>query len=175
VEGLPDGSDSYRSDCDRNILSFSDCLREYERAIKLGANDSTAHWHLGMFLASMCEDPRALGEIATAQQLDPLSLTIRSMAGWVANWFRQYDRAIEQSRSCLEMDENCLQAYYVLGHALLGKRQFHDAVNAFEQAATKFDNPLSMAHLGMACGFMGDTLRAKDILRKLEDRAVSHQ
>jgi TolB-like protein len=146
---------------------FADCQREYERAIEFSANDSTAHWHLGMFLSSMCEDPRALSEIEVAQQLDPHSLTIRSMSGWVYYWFRQYDRAIEQSLGSLKVDENCLQAYYVLGHGLMGKCHFQEAIAAFRKAFSKSGDPLSLSYLAMACGLGGRTYEARRILRQL--------
>jgi TolB-like protein len=151
------------------------CEREAERAVELGPNDPTAHWTLAMFLGSMREDhQRAAIEVSLAQSLDPFSIAIRSMAGWVYYWGRQYDRAIAQERATLELDENALQAYYILGIAARAKGALDDSVAALEQAVAKFGDPCSLAYLGMTYGLAGKHDQARAVLSRLEQSSGSH-
>ena len=80
--------------------------REFERAIQLNPNYPTAHFWRGVYLASMGRISEALVEMHRAQDLDPLSLPIVAIGGWILYLARQYDQAIEQSQKALIMDPN---------------------------------------------------------------------
>ena len=98
-----------------------------------------------MILGSVKRDHKAaVAEARVAQELDPLSLPVKSNAGWVYYWARQFDTAIAESRKELEMDENCLQAHYILGLASLAKlsgdkRKQHDSHLLFPGVSPIYD------------------------------------
>ncbi|MGA2325497.1 MAG: winged helix-turn-helix domain-containing protein [Bryobacteraceae bacterium] len=152
------------------------CQREFERAVDLSPNDPTAHWALAMFLGSMKEDHRkAVAGVSLAQELDPLSMSIRSTAGWVFYWSRQFDRAIAHCRKTLEMDENSVQAYLVLGLAALAIGSLNEAVAALEESAARFGDLFSLGDLGLAYGLAGEREKACAVIRQLEETARSQQ
>jgi TolB-like protein len=144
--------------------------RETECAVGLNPNDPAAHLGMAMFLGSMKEDHRGAAiEAGLALSLDPLSILTRSMVCWLPYWARQYDQAIAQARTTLELEENAPQALYVLGAAARAKGAFGEAIAALERSAAKFADPMSLAYLGMAYGLAGQCDRARAVLRRLEE------
>jgi TolB-like protein/Tfp pilus assembly protein PilF len=148
--------------------------REFKRAVEFGPNDPLAHCLLAMFLSQMKADhEEAAIEFQLAQELDPLSISIRTGGGWAFYFARQHDRAIGHARETLEMDENCLHAWWVLGLSACAKLAYSEAIGAFEQATKRFGDPFSIAALGMAYGFVGEREKACTIARNLEEMAIA--
>jgi tetratricopeptide (TPR) repeat protein len=156
--------------------NLAEAEREFERAVELAPNDPLHHWFLSSFLGSMREDhQRAIAEAELAQELDPLSVLIQSSAGWVFYWARHYDRTIAQSRKALEMDPNCIPAYYTLGLALMAKSSFDEAIAALLEAGHRFGDHTSLGYLGLAYGLAGRREEARQVLAQLEQRAASQK
>ncbi len=150
------------------------CARELKRAVEISPNDPFAHCVLGMFLSTMEEDhEEAAREIGRALALDPLSMAIRTTVGWSLYFARQYDRAIAEARVMLEMDDNCLHAWYVLGLSTWAVGSYRESIRAWEQASEKFGDPFSVAWLGAVCGLAGERERACATIRRLEEMASS--
>src|SRR5207249_9938528 len=101
---------------------------EYLRAIKLKPNYATAHHWYGTFLAAMGRTDEAMREIKLAQDLDPLSLIIRTNVGMIECFARRYNEAIEQYRKVLEADPNFVIARRKLASALEAKGMEQEAV-----------------------------------------------
>lgn len=148
--------------------NVAECERLLDSAVALNANDPTAHWTMAMFQASMRQDhARAAGEAKLALSLDPLSIAIRSMTCWLAYWARDYDRAIAEACATIELDENAVQAFYVLGAAARAKCDFNAAIMTLERSADRFADPFSLAYLGMTYGLAGQRDRAHAVLDRL--------
>jgi TolB-like protein len=154
---------------------LAECDRLLEHAVGLNPNDPTAHWTMAMFQGSMKEDHRrAATEASLALSLDPLSIAIRSMTCWLPYWAREFDRAIAEARATLELDENAVQALYVLGTAARAKGDFDTAIPALEQSADKFADPFSLAYLGMTYGLAGKRDQAHAVVNRLESVCGPH-
>jgi TolB-like protein/Flp pilus assembly protein TadD len=150
------------------------CEREFQRAIELSPNDPTARWSHAMFIASMKENhSAAAAEMALAQELDPLSMSIRANTGWILYWARNFDRAILYARETIGLDENCVQACQVLGLSLIATGAPDEAVVVLEEAVRRFGDPLSLAWLGMALGAADRRDEAHTLLRLLEEKSAS--
>ena len=71
----------------------------YERALQLNPNYSTAHqWFANDSLANVGQNERELTEMKRAIELDPLSLVINSNLGWAYIHLGAY--SMRPSRSC---------------------------------------------------------------------------
>ena len=101
--------------------------REFQRAIALNPNYSTAHHWYAEHLMWRGRFDEALQESERARQLDPLSLIIASDNGAILYFSRQYDRAIEKWRSVLELDPDFLRAHLIKG-AYTEKGMFAEAL-----------------------------------------------
>ena len=155
--------------------NLAECSRLLEHALDLNPNDPAAHWTMAMFQGSMKEDhQRAATEAGLALSLDPLSIAIRSMTCWLPYWARELDRAIAQARATIELDENAVQAFYVLGTASRAKGDFDAAIRVLEQAVARFADPFSLAYLGMTYGSAGKRDQALAVLKRLECASGPH-
>jgi tetratricopeptide (TPR) repeat protein len=155
--------------------NLAECDRLLENAVGFNPNDSTAHWTMAMFQGSMKEHHRrAAIEATLALSLDPLSIAIRSMTCWLPYWAREFDRAMAEARATLEVDDNAVQAFYVLGAAARATGNFDVAIATLSQSASKFADPFSLAYLGMTYGLAGKREQAQTVLNRLAGACAPH-
>lgn len=144
----------------------------FQRAIELNPGYATArHWY-AYHLAAMGKLEGALAEIRRAQELDPLSLIIKTDIGHILYLARQFDEAIAQYRQVLEMDANFAVAHWRLGEAYTEKRMYREAIAEFNEAK-KLGVPTPVGWLGYAqatAGQKGEAQRSIAELKKLAPR-----
>jgi serine/threonine-protein kinase len=160
---------------DRN---FPESEREFQRAIELNANYATAHhWYGAIYLAKMGRFDEAIAQLKRAQELDPLSLIINADLGNTYIQARQYDKAIQQLRNTIEMDQNFYFAQWLLGMAYEMKGSPRDATLAYQRASQLNDDPwvLSLlAHVSVSSGQRGGALKLLNQLKQIsKQRYVS--
>jgi TolB-like protein len=68
----------------------------FQRALELNPNYAQGHQWYGLFLVSLGRGQEAVVEAEHARELDPLSLIINAMTGYVFHYVREYDQVIEQ-------------------------------------------------------------------------------
>jgi TolB-like protein/DNA-binding winged helix-turn-helix (wHTH) protein/tetratricopeptide (TPR) repeat protein len=143
--------------------------KEFRRAIELNPSYATAHQWYAEELAAIGRKDEALAEIRRARELDPLSLPISAVAGWIQYLERDYEQAIEQYQKTLEMDSNFAIAHVYLGRAYAQKENFGKAISEC-QTATRLseNNPFYMACLGYAYARAGKRNEAVHVLHQLE-------
>ena len=147
--------------------------QEFKRALALNPNYATARQWYAYFLASRGRFDEALGEIAHARDLDPLSLSIRTDVGEIHAWARQYDLAITELRRVLDVDPKFSLARNLLGMTYLLQRRFTEGIAELEQARRDDDTPRMISTLGYGYGLTGDRDRANALLGELKSRAAS--
>ena len=96
-------------------LDWRTAEKEFRRAIELNPNYATAHHWYAEHLMLRGRFEEALAESERARQLDPLSLIIAVDHGVLLYYARQYDRAIAQFRSVIEMDPNFPRTDHIVG------------------------------------------------------------
>ncbi|HZP17704.1 MAG TPA: winged helix-turn-helix domain-containing protein [Terriglobales bacterium] len=142
--------------------------KEFRRAIALNPNYATAHhWYAEHLMWRGLFD-EALAESENASRLDPVSLIIEADRGAIFYYSRQYDRAIKQFRSVLEMDPYFPRANLIV-EAYTEKGLFDEALSHLEK-----QRPISpttwylaslaivharMGHVSSARGTMDDLIR----------------
>jgi serine/threonine protein kinase/Tfp pilus assembly protein PilF len=151
---------------DRN---YPEAEREFLRAIQLNPNYATAHhWYGVTYLAKMERFDEAIAELKRAQELDPFSLVINADFGNTYIQARQYDKAIEQLRTTIQMDQNFYVAHMFLGMAYQMKGNFQDAIAEFQKARQLNDDPFVLALLGDIYALSGRKDEALKILDQLK-------
>ena len=147
---------------------WSTAEKEYRRAIELNPNYATAHHWYAEFLTWRGRFDEALRESEFARRLDPLSLIIGADRGAILYFARQYDRAIEQFQSVLEMDPGFGRAHLGID-AYMQQGRFTEALaklDAWRRQAGDGTNIRS--RLVYVYGRMGQMDKAQAELRKLE-------
>jgi serine/threonine protein kinase/Flp pilus assembly protein TadD len=145
-------------------------VSEFKRAIELNPGYAVTHHWYAECLAGMGHYAEALAEIRQAQELDPLSLIISSVAGWILYFDRQDDQAIAQFRRTLELDPNFWVAHWTLGRAYEQKAMFAEAIAEIQKAIDLSEgSPLSLAALGHAHAVSGGLAEAQRVLNELKE------
>jgi TolB-like protein/DNA-binding winged helix-turn-helix (wHTH) protein len=101
--------------------------KEFRRAIELDPNYATGHHWYGEHLAFRGRFEESFQEMERARQLDPLSLIIQTDSAMGFYFARQYERAIAQFRTVLDMEPNFSRAHQVFA-AYVQQGKFAEAL-----------------------------------------------
>ncbi len=148
------------------------CEKEYQRALELNPSDAIAQVFYAVFLSVIRADHEgAIAKGREAEALDPFRAILGALVGWILTWARQYDRAIAQSRRVLELDPGCLQAYLVLGFALVQTGLSEEGIAALERGVEISRSPLTLGMLGLTYALSGQNVKAQQLQAELEEKA----
>ncbi|HEY8181799.1 MAG TPA: tetratricopeptide repeat protein, partial [Thermoanaerobaculia bacterium] len=141
---------------------------QFRRALQLNPSYASGHQWYAVFLASRGRFDEAIAQINLARQLDPLSLIINDVVGWIHALARRDARAIEEFRKALDLDPNFYPVRYDLGitYAEIGKNA--EAVEQLEAArALSGDTERTLSGLAYAYARGGDRAKAEILLARL--------
>jgi serine/threonine-protein kinase len=146
--------------------------QEFKLALELSPGSADVYDHYGWLLGSMCRFDEALRMVRRAHELDPL--VHRTDVASMLLRAGQFDAALEAAKQAVDFDPDDARAYAVLGWAHLKLGRAAEGIALLEQAVAKApENMMFLAQLGEALALAGETARARDILRQLED--LSHE
>lgn len=140
---------------------------EFERAVELNPNSTDAHKYYGLFLASRERFDQAVTEGKKALALDPLSIAVKIVGGFIYLFVDRLDDALGLVRQMIELDSNAPQGYWVGGSLLMANGKYEEAVEAFQKSLSLGDNQMALAKLGCAYGLAGRRDQALKILDQL--------
>jgi tetratricopeptide (TPR) repeat protein len=145
--------------------------KEYQRAIELNSNYATAHQWYAELLMWRGRFDDAFRESEYARTLDPLSLIIATDHGSLFYFSRQYDRAIEQFNSVMEMDPNFPRAHVVID-AYTQRGRYAEALASLEEWGRTAGNGTGVwtmwSKSAYIYGRLGQKDKARAELKKLE-------
>ena len=81
-------------------------MTEYERALELDPHSPYTTYWFGVYLGVVGYFDRSHAMLHRAQELDPLSLLIPSIQGWVHYFARQFNEAVPFYRAVLNFNPN---------------------------------------------------------------------
>jgi TolB-like protein/DNA-binding winged helix-turn-helix (wHTH) protein/Tfp pilus assembly protein PilF len=141
----------------------------FKRAIILNPSYATGYQRYSLYLSAMGRSRASLDQIEKARELDPLSISINFSVGWRFYMARQYDLAIEQLRTTLEMDPNYDVPYLILGQAYEQKADYASAIAQLRKGAeiTHY-TPRLTAALAHAYALAGDKAAAERLLEQMQ-------
>lgn len=108
----------------------------FRQALVANPNYATAHQWYAEYLAGRGRFTEALAEIRRAQQLDPDSLIIAAVEGWVLLFARDYDGVITQAQRVIARNPDFAEVYSYLGLAYEQKGLYRQAMDAYERRST---------------------------------------
>ena len=142
--------------------------KEFQQGLKLNPNYAPGHQWYAVFLASEGRFDEAIGQITRARELDPLSLIIGDVVGWIYSLARQNDRAIEEFRKAVELDPNFYPTHYDLGMTYADEGRHQEAIAELEKARTlSGDTERALSGLAYAYAVAGQKAKAKKLLEDL--------
>ncbi len=147
--------------------------REAEQLFQLAVaalpEQPTAHqWYAMNCLVPQGRFAEAEAALATARDLDPLSLAVASSAGLAAYFAHRFDGAIDALSRAIDLDNRFAFAHFVLGLTRVEMARYDAATDAFNTAlALSPASPEILAGLGYAAARAGNVDRARTILGEL--------
>jgi serine/threonine protein kinase/tetratricopeptide (TPR) repeat protein len=146
--------------------------QDYRRSIELNPNYATAHHWYAISLTIVGRLDEAMAETRKAIEIDPLSLVIKSTLGDELYFKGEYDRAIEQYLSTLELDKDFANAHGWLAKCYRQKGMLGDAASELEKAAALDGNSSrTLGDLGNAYALAGNKAKAQEILATILERS----
>ncbi|HEU5259410.1 MAG TPA: protein kinase [Vicinamibacterales bacterium] len=147
----------------------------FRRAIFLKSDYPTAHHWLALnVLVPLQRFTEAESELRIALERDPLSLTVATSIGMTAYYNGRYERAIEEFKRTLELDNAFPLAHAFLGLAYAELGRTDKAMSSIETAVRLSEgSPENLAYLGYVHGLGGRPDQARRILFDLESLAQS--
>jgi TolB-like protein/DNA-binding winged helix-turn-helix (wHTH) protein len=147
---------------------WSGSEKEFRRAIQLGPQYATAHQWYAEFFSWQGRFEEAFAESDQARQLDPLSLIITSDYASILYRSRQYDSALKQCQSVLELDPNFDHEWILMIPSYLQLGRYNEAVSLFNRWAAREQGPWKWAWGAAVYGSSGHAEEARRALAKLE-------
>jgi eukaryotic-like serine/threonine-protein kinase len=152
-------------------FEWKKAIAEYERSLELDANSALTNYFYGCFLGVIGFFEKSHLFLKRASEMDPLSLLIPSVQGWVRFFERRFEDAIPYYRRVLMIDPNYHVAQWFLGESLVELGNFDEGIEALEKAL-KLSGRISrlLGYLGYAYGRAGRITDAQNMLDELSTR-----
>jgi pentatricopeptide repeat protein len=143
----------------------------FKQALDLSPNSAAAHRRYAWYLIIMGRLDDAIVVMNRARELNPLSPALGKNMGQVFYFARQYDRAIAQFRSTIEMDPTFRTAYSGLVYAYLQKGMYAEALGVCQEMLNRWGrDPQILWDLGYASAVSGKHDQARQVLAELHER-----
>jgi TolB-like protein/DNA-binding winged helix-turn-helix (wHTH) protein len=145
---------------------FAGADREFKRAEELAPNSDK--WGYAKFLSSLGRHDEGIQLFKRAQDLDPLTFPLKISTGWTYVDARQYNNAIAQFRSILELAPNQFEAHHGLGIALVFNGKVEEGIVECQKAVELGRETTYKANLAWAYAVGGKQRQARTILAELK-------
>jgi tetratricopeptide (TPR) repeat protein len=144
--------------------------REFKRALEIDSGDPGALGYYSWFLPSMGRNDQAVAVAERKRQLDRTGTNANFTLGSVFVFTRQWDKAIQQLRSAIDLDPNYWLDYCFLGRADEQKGKLPQAIAEFQRGlALDPDQAESWAGLGHAYAVSGNKAEAQKVIDHLKE------
>ncbi|HSZ09336.1 MAG TPA: winged helix-turn-helix domain-containing protein [Steroidobacteraceae bacterium] len=143
--------------------------KQYQLAINLNPGYAVAHHWYAWHLLVLGKKAEGMFEIRKAENLDPLSLIIRSDVADALSALHLFDESIQQSRKTLALDPNFAVGHFQLAEALVQQHQYDAAIAEFQQAIALSGHLAAFdANLAHAYAVSGQKSEALKIAKRME-------
>lgn len=147
--------------------------KEFRRALELDPQYAIAHQWYAEFLSWQGRFPEAFAESEQARQLDPISLIGATDRASILYESRQYDSALKQWRSVLDLDPTYDHAEHLMIPAYLQLGRYDDAVTEIERWEAAGESPWMWGWKAAVYARAGHPDEARRALAKLEQTSGS--
>ena len=145
---------------------------DFRHSIEMNGNYSNAHRFYAIYLVCMGRSEEAVREARRAEELEPLSVSVKAHLVFIFYFARRYDEAIEAGKKTIELDATSPVAHQRLGSAYEQKGMFPEAIAEFQKAVDGSNRiQLAVACLAHAFALAGKRVEAEKLLAELRERS----
>ena len=147
--------------------------QSFRKAILLNPDCVIAHQWFALYFNVQGRTEEALAELRKAEQLDPLSATVKTAQAETYYFARRFPEAEAAARAALEMDSGSLLGWVNLGRALEQQGRFDEAIAGLEKVWQAAGKPPGLTMLlGHIYARKGDRAMARKMLQELRTPPV---
>lgn len=150
-------------------LDWEGAEKELNKSLELNPNDPLTHTYKTFWFISMGRNQEAHASMQRFKELDPGTLPGTLVSTGIQHyWMREYDIAIKELKLINEMSPNYPSPHYWLGLAYVAKKNYNEALKAFETCVTLSHRaPVSLTGLGIGFARAGKMKEANSVLSEL--------
>jgi len=143
---------------------------EFQKALALNPNHTATYFAYAEYLTALEKYDEASRSIQKALRLDPLSPALLGMAIWPPYLKGDYQRALDLTRTALQVDPDFWVFYMYGGYSLLQLERYPEAIAQFEKGKTlNPESSINLSGLGAAYALSGQRGQALSVLAQLGD------
>ncbi len=145
---------------------------DFKHSIELNGNYSNGRRFYSIYLVCTGRPDEGIKEVRRAEELEPLSVSVKAHVALILYFARRYDEAIEAGKTAVEMDRSSPVAHQRLGSAYEQKRMFPEAITEFQKAVDDSNRvQLAVSSLAHAYAVGGNRAEAQKLLAEMQERA----
>ena len=147
---------------------------DFKHSIELNGNYSNAHRFYAIYLVCVGNSEEAVREVRRAEELEPLSVSVKAHVALIFYFARRYDEAVDAGKKAIELDATSPVAHQRLGSAYEQKGMFPEAIAEFQKAVDGSGRvQLAVTSLAHAFALAGKQVEAEKLLAELRERSAS--
>jgi len=140
-----------------------------KKAVAINPNNPEVYIQLAFCAILSGNHDEALSYANKAISLDPLSTMTLWMAGFTPILLNENEITLEITKQLIDLNPDFFGGHLTAGQAYMGLGEFEQALNQIKIAVSLEKGPLTMSALGLLYGFMGDTIKAKEIIEEIKN------
>ena len=152
--------------------NWKEAENNFQQALALNPNSSQIHIEYAIFLVLTKRHQEAISEAEKAQQLDPFAAFVNTYVGVVYDYAGQGDKAINELKTYLSINQDFFITHFHLGRAYANKGMIKESIAELEIAFNLSDGA-SYPLAALACMYylIGKKNQADSLFERLKKRS----
>lgn len=148
--------------------NFKQAEEHFMKALSIEPNNAETHVQLAMLSTVLGNKEMAMKHYQIAINLDPFSLMNLYMATIAPGIFGEMQTVLENGKRMIDLDSTFYGGHFWVGLAHIQSGRPQEGFVSIQLAVQLENDPLTLSFLGSVYGFMGDKLKAREVIKQLE-------
>ncbi len=148
--------------------NIKNAIVSFKKALTINPNSAETHVQLGMCLSYYGQCEEAIKHSNLAESLDPLSILNIFYLTVPIYTCEDYETTLANGKKLIELEPNFFSGHMFAGAGYLGLGKYDKAIEEIKLSAQLNPGTWTLGQLGSAYGFMGDTLKAREVIERIK-------
>jgi len=148
--------------------NFKQAEAHFMKALSMEPNNAECHVQLAMLSTVLSNKEKAMNHMQIAVSLDPFSLMNLYMATIAPGMFGEMQTVLENGKRMIDLDSTFYGGHFWVGFSQIQLGRSQEGFVSLQLAVQLENDPITLSFLGSVYGFMGDKLKAQEVIKQLE-------